>query len=82
LNRPSAMRCSLFSCLIVLFFTPGWVSADEADVQFNTDVLDVKDRANIDLGEFSRAGYVMPGTYTMTVHINKTSLPAESITFY
>ncbi len=82
LNRPSAMRCSLFSCLIVLFFTPGWVSADEADVQFNTDVLDVKDRANIDLGEFSRAGYVMPGTYTMTVHINKTSLPAESVTFY
>lgn len=52
LNRPSFLCRSLFSCLTILCFAPGWVVADEADVQFNTDVLDVKDRANIDLGEF------------------------------
>ena len=51
------------------------------DIQFNTDVLDVKDRENIDLSHFSRAGYIMPGTYPMTIHVNRDELPVEQITF-
>ncbi len=39
------------------------------NIQFNTDVLDVRDRKNIDLSQFSRSGYIMPGTYDMVVHI-------------
>lgn len=30
------------------------------NIQFNTDVLDVRDRKNIDLSQFSRSGYIMP----------------------
>jgi outer membrane usher protein FimD/PapC len=52
------------------------------DVQFNTDVLDVNDRKNIDLSQFSRGDYIMPGTYGMTVHINKNDLQEQQITFY
>ncbi|MGL1812366.1 UNVERIFIED_CONTAM: outer membrane usher protein [Serratia marcescens] len=52
------------------------------DIQFNTDVLDVHDRQNIDLSQFSRGGYIMPGTYGMVVHINKNDLPEQQISFY
>ncbi|WP_232095980.1 outer membrane usher protein [Serratia rubidaea] len=57
-----------------------WAAAD--DIQFNTDVLDVNDRKNIDLSQFSRGGYIMPGNYSMTVHINKNDLPEQTIPFY
>ncbi|MEG2734524.1 MAG: outer membrane usher protein [Hafnia sp.] len=52
------------------------------DIQFNTDVLDLNDRKNIDLSQFSRGGYIMPGTYGMLVHINKNDLPEQQIPFY
>jgi outer membrane usher protein PapC len=52
------------------------------DIQFNMDVLDVNDRENIDLSQFSRGGYIMPGVYNMAVHINKNELPEENINFY
>ncbi|MFM5466164.1 FimD/PapC N-terminal domain-containing protein [Aeromonas simiae] len=32
-------------------------------VEFNIDLLDSIDRENIDLSQFSQAGYIMPGTY-------------------
>ncbi|CAI1194449.1 outer membrane usher protein [Serratia liquefaciens] len=52
------------------------------EIQFNMDVLDVNDRKNIDLSQFSRRDYIMPGTYNMAVHINKNELPEESIAFH
>ncbi|RBQ33679.1 outer membrane usher protein [Rahnella variigena] len=50
-------------------------------IQFNTDVLDVDDRKNIDLSQFSRGDYIMPGTYGMVVHVNKNDLPEQQISF-
>ncbi|HEI9794430.1 outer membrane usher protein [Serratia sp. CY85251] len=59
------------------------ISAHAADdIQFNTDVLDVNDRKNIDLSQFSRSGYIMPGTYGMVVHVNKNDLQEQQIPFY
>ncbi|WP_418856576.1 outer membrane usher protein [Serratia marcescens] len=52
------------------------------DIQFNTDVLDVNDRKNIDLSQFARGGYIMPGNYSMVVHINRNDLPEQPIPFY
>ncbi|CAI0696989.1 Outer membrane usher protein papC precursor [Serratia quinivorans] len=57
-----------------------YASAEE--VQFNIDVLDVKDRENIDLGQFANGGYIMPGDYMMLVRINKQELPEQNIAFY
>lgn len=52
------------------------------EIQFNIDVLDVNDRENVDLSKFSRSGYIMPGTYGMVVHVNKSDFPEQPISFY
>lgn len=51
------------------------------EIQFNTDVLDVKDRSHIDLQEFSRAGYIMPGKYHMVLRVNKHEFKEQEINF-
>ncbi|MBH2873046.1 outer membrane usher protein [Serratia marcescens] len=58
-----------------------WVYAEDG-IQFNADILDVNDRKNIDLSQFSRSGYIMPGSYSMVVHLNKSELPEQKIPFY
>ena len=52
------------------------------DIQFNTDVLDVKDKANIDLSHFSKRGYIMPGDYTFKIKINQNELEEQNISVY
>ncbi|HBZ16819.1 MAG TPA: PapC/FimD family outer membrane usher protein [Pantoea sp.] len=51
------------------------------EVEFNLDNLDVSDRENIDMTQFARAGFIMPGQYDMVVRVNKSDLPAMPITF-
>lgn len=51
------------------------------DIQFNTDILDINDRQNIDLSQFSRGGYIMPNTYSMLVYVNKNELSEQQIQF-
>ncbi len=53
-----------------------------ADIQFNTDILDLNDRTNIDLSQFSRSGFILPGTYPMTVQVNNQALPEQPVAFY
>lgn len=60
-------------------FNPCETQAQE--VEFNLDNLDVSDRENIDMSQFARAGFIMPGQYDMVVRINKSDLPAMPITF-
>lgn len=72
-----AFRCKLRPLFIsILFALTGNFYAEAAgsvngqEIQFNTDVLDVKDRENIDLSHFARAGYIMPGKYHMMLRVN------------
>ena len=51
------------------------------DIQFNTDILDLNDRSNIDLSQFSRSGFILPGVYPMNVQINAQSLGEQRIAF-
>lgn len=51
------------------------------DIEFNSDVLDVKDRAHVNLEQFSRPGYIMPGEYRMTVRVNDKELPEKTVRF-
>lgn len=69
-------------CVSLALGTPMTVVCAADDIQFNTDVLDVNDRKNIDLSQFSRGGYIMPGTYDMVVHVNKNDLSEQSIPFF
>lgn len=67
-----------------LLLVPGMVQFVRADdaVEFNIDVLDVKERSNIDLSRFSQAGYLMPGKYQLTIHLNKAELSEQSVDFF
>ncbi|VFS14981.1 fimbrial biogenesis outer membrane usher protein [Enterobacter cancerogenus] len=72
--RPA--RLTLFVVINIMALPlPG----NAGDIEFNTDILDIKDKANIDLSRFSQAGYIMPGHYTMVMRINKDELPDQSI---
>lgn len=51
------------------------------DIEFNSDVLDVKDRAHVNLKQFSRPGYIMPGEYRMTVRLNNKELSDQTVRF-
>lgn len=74
------MKLSYLTYCLLLSITCRYALATDS-IEFNTDVLDVKDQKNIDLKEFSRAGYVMPGEYTLAVRVNGTSLQEENIVF-
>ncbi|MGY2399757.1 outer membrane usher protein [Pseudomonas sp. SDO5271_S396] len=74
----NTLRPSLFGGLISL--AGGAVGA--SDVEFNTDVLDISDRTNIDLSRFARSGFILPGTYSMTVQVNAQPMSEHSVAFY
>ncbi|HEA3131734.1 TPA: outer membrane usher protein [Aeromonas hydrophila] len=73
-----------FYLFLYCFF--GWLAsigvAHAKEVRFNTNILDVKDRENFDLSLFSQQGYILPGTYDMTISLNNIAIPARSITFF
>lgn len=35
-------------------------------VEFNTDILDSEDKANIDVSRFKNPNFILPGTYSLT----------------
>lgn len=70
---------SVFVCLALIINTSSGLARN---IEFNTDVLDVNDRANIDLEQFSRNNFIMPGDYLFTVHINKQLLQDQPVVFY
>jgi outer membrane usher protein PapC len=78
--KPLAISIFLVSSGVLLLSNINHVHAE--DVQFNFDVLDIKDRSNIDLTNFSRKGYVMPGAYTLAVKVNEQLISEESLNFY
>ncbi|MEX9610799.1 outer membrane usher protein [Providencia manganoxydans] len=81
--RPISFRPQGLSLAIALslYGLPCSLWAAEA-IQFNTEVLDLEDKNNIDLNQFSRAGYIMPGTYSLALKVNDEQLPEISVPFY
>ncbi|CAB3640016.1 outer membrane usher protein [Achromobacter pestifer] len=72
-------RRSLLNIAVLLLVA---CTADAAEeLEFNTDVLDIKDRENMDLSVFSRANYIMPGTYGLMLHVNQHQLTDNDIAF-
>lgn len=50
-------------------------------IEFNTDVLDVSDKENINFSNFSEANYIMPGTYTMMVRVNGHNIAEHPVKY-
>ena len=60
----------------------GAVGAVQAkEIRFNTDILDSKDRENIDLSVFNQKGFILPGTYELAIKLNGVTMPARSVSF-
>lgn len=74
----NTLRPGLFGGLMSLAGT----AIGAGDIEFNTDVLDLSDRTNIDLSQFARSGFILPGTYSMAVQLNAQPLPEQSVTFH
>lgn len=53
---------------------PHLAFATTNNVEFNSDILDLRDRENIDLSGFSQEGYITPGRYDFIININNHEL--------
>lgn len=62
-HQPCAVYLAVMTALMP--YSSPLMAADV--VQFNTELLDLNDKKNIDLGQFSRAGYIMPGNYPLKI---------------
>ncbi|MCW2257498.1 outer membrane usher protein FimD/PapC [Providencia alcalifaciens] len=62
--------------MIIIAITQPQQTLANDNIEFNTDILDLKDRENIDLSEFTQVGYIMPGTYPFYISLNKSTLPS------
>ncbi|MGL6014560.1 MAG: FimD/PapC N-terminal domain-containing protein, partial [Selenomonadaceae bacterium] len=69
--------------LTIPFMMLSWTEGSYAgDIIFNTDLLDVKDKESIESGAFKRAGYIIPGDYTMQLIVNNVQVGERKIRFY
>ncbi|MEZ6994220.1 MULTISPECIES: fimbria/pilus outer membrane usher protein [unclassified Aeromonas] len=69
--------------LTISFMMLSWTESSYAgDIIFNTDLLDVKDKESIESGAFKRAGYIIPGDYTMQLIVNNVQVGERKIRFY
>lgn len=80
ISRAKLAKLSVIAACIYSYCHGFAMAAD--DIQFNTDVLDVKDKANIDLSQFSKRGYIMPGDYTFKIKINQNELEEQDVAVY
>lgn len=78
--KAKTVKVSILALCIFVYCHGKALAAD--DIQFNTDVLDVKDKANIDLTTFSKQGYIMPGEYAFKIKINQNELEEQPVSVY
>ncbi|SNY75330.1 outer membrane usher protein [Enterobacter sp. CC120223-11] len=75
-------RKQLVGGILFFFLSSSANLANAEDIQFNIDLLDVKDRQQIDLNRFSHGAYIMPGEYVFAVHVNKQELSEQTLNIY
>ena len=74
----SNFRLRGIACYIALAISGGSVNAWADDsIQFDPRFLELKGDTKIDLGKFSKKGYVDAGKYNLRVFINKQPLSDE-----
>lgn len=66
-------------CFFSLLVTFGCHAEDA--IQFNASILDVGDKNNLDLSQFAKKGFILPGTYPLMVQINGQNTSEMEIVF-
>lgn len=78
----SERKFALSKLSLMIAFAMATICIPQAHaVEFNTDVLDVKDKANIDFTRFSQANYILPGQYHLSLRLNDQSIKEYDIRF-
>ncbi|KPD03592.1 fimbria/pilus outer membrane usher protein [Moellerella wisconsensis] len=72
------MKLNKITKIMLMLLIPTFVLAEES-VDFNTDFLDDINSQNTDFSKFSRANYVLPGSYTLTLLVNKQQVSGEQL---
>ncbi|HCM63140.1 MAG TPA: PapC/FimD family outer membrane usher protein [Morganella sp. (in: Bacteria)] len=80
IKHPATQLKPLTVIILVSLLSAGVARAEEV-TEFNTEVLDLNERGQIDLSQFSQAGYVMPGVYTLGLKVNNSTLAERQIRF-
>ncbi|WP_250211208.1 fimbria/pilus outer membrane usher protein [Morganella morganii] len=78
-SRPAARLKPLTFMILLSLFSAAVQAGDITE--FNTEVLDLNERGEIDLSQFSQAGYVMPGTYSLALKVNNSMQAERQIRF-
>ncbi len=68
--------------LVILTLAGIGMSTASQAVEFNTHIIDAKDRENIDLSRFEVANYILPGEYLLDIVINGHLLPEQRLIKY
>lgn len=55
------------------------LSKTSYSVEFNTDILNSEDKANIDVSRFKNPNFILPGTYFFNIIINNTQLTQSTV---
>ena len=73
---PNSVNLFLTPVALMVYLTLTHINLANAnqDIEFNTDILDLQDKQNISLSEFSRAGYIMPRVYPFYISLNNNLL--------
>ncbi|WP_109399990.1 outer membrane usher protein [Proteus sp. TJ1640] len=50
--------------------------------EFSSNMFNLEDGENIDVTQFSKSGYILPGTYTLKIQLNQNVIAEQPITFY
>lgn len=68
--------------LVILTVAGIGMSTASQAVEFNTNIIDAKDRENIDLSRFEVANYILPGEYLLDIMLNGHLLPDQRLIKY
>lgn len=68
--------------LVFLTIAGAGLSTKALAVEFNLNIIDAKDRKNIDLSRFEVTEYIPPGEYLLDIVVNGRTLPERSLLKY
>lgn len=76
-------KCRAFTANRIAIALALSLPAVSSAVEFNTNIIDAEDRANIDFSRFENEGYIPPGVYALNLSLNNQELYNEiSVPYY
>ncbi|MEI9535628.1 fimbria/pilus outer membrane usher protein [Moellerella wisconsensis] len=73
------MMLSIKEKITVFMVSMLCLSKTSYSVEFNTDILNSEDKANIDVSRFKNPNFILPGTYFFNIIINNTQLTQSTV---